>query len=162
MFTIRLRSKVFQDMQVIEDELIGGFLKRDNARAMMDLTAEHILDACAAQVDDDGIPWAPLSPTYRAWKDIIAPGAPIGVLYDHMLQPVQVEGERDFAAGPGSASMTYGVDDTARAEAYKFQEGINDRGLPQPERRFYALSTHAIAALDAHNDSFFFNFNLTP
>lgn len=114
---------------------------------------DGILAAAAAQTDPDGNPWAELSRSYKEWKDAVAPGKPIGVLWGLMLDRAQLEGA--LAHSRDRVEHTYGIDPEAVAEAIKFQLGGLVTGTNQPQRPFWGLTPSAIAAMDAISDAAF-------
>lgn len=95
-----------------------------------------------SELDEDGTPFAPLSPNYERWKSRAFPGQPIAMLHHHMRTFDQMIGL--YRIAPHEVRQTYGVDELARETAASFQEG----GGGAPPRRFYAFNTLALHALD--------------
>ena len=114
---------------------------------LLDIAVLNIVLNCSAGLDPDGQPWLPLSKSYQLWKDNIAPGQPIGRLFDLMLDYGQLSGER--TVGPAWAIARYGTDSLARIEAMKFQEGGLVTGTNQPPRPFYGFTHGAVQMADA-------------
>lgn len=111
-------------------------------RQLMDAATDCIEDDMDAQQAPDGAPWAPLSEAYVEFKDQVAPGEPMAVLYGHMKTREQLEGQR--FRGADEMRQTYGIDERAKQEASWFIEG-NDR---QPARPFYGFSQEALVRMD--------------
>lgn len=127
----------------------GGF-----ADDLMREATDGILWNMIQELDPDGVPWAPLDPTYAAEKAIARPGKPMAV-YDTIMRTVaQLEGRH--AVGPDLATQSYGTGDpVALYHAVCFTEGGVITGTSQPPRPFYAFTTGAIAAMDAVADARF-------
>ncbi|HCT25284.1 MAG TPA: phage virion morphogenesis protein [Stenotrophomonas sp.] len=64
-------------------------LRNDALQPMLDDIGEYLLrstrDRAARQVSPDGAPWAPLSPSYRRYKERKRPGVPMLRFDFHML-----------------------------------------------------------------------------
>ena len=121
--------------------------RHDLADRMMDIATFEILAHMDAEVDPDGVAWAPLSQKYIEYKAEIAPQAPMAVLFGVMKTWDQVAGERHVETA--RATMTYGTDDAARIEAVKFTEGGAVTGTDQPQRPFFGLTNGAVGRIDA-------------
>lgn len=115
------------------------------------VAARAILDNMEAEADPDGWPWPALGPSYEAWKNAVAPGNPIGVLWGHMRDTTQLEGEQRITIK--RVEQEYGIDEKAKQEAAEFQEGGLLTGTMQPQRPFYAVGHHCADELDAHFDA---------
>lgn len=111
-------------------DLVEGDLGKKLCKAATDGVQECI----AGEHAPDGTRWDDLSAAYEEWKSFHHPGNPMAVLHGTMANPREVAGQ--VAVTPEKATVTYGVSDRARQEAYWFQEGDDD----QPGRRFWGFT----------------------
>jgi hypothetical protein len=110
---------------------VFAFNRNQLGQAIMEAAAKDILRAMKLQGDPDAIPWARLTPLYKAWKQKHYPGQPISVLLGHMRTLAQLLGEQWIQRD--EMRQTYGVDALAKDLATWFQEGDTH----QKPRPFY-------------------------
>lgn len=118
----------------------------------LESTSQAVFAQMAAESDADGNPWPALSSSYERWKSANFPGEPISRLHGLMREIDQVRGDQHVESE--LASMTFGLDEQARAEAEWFQDPENPG---QPPRGFYDFGSAVVAAVTPTIDGRFTN-----
>lgn len=121
--------------------------------ALRDIAVDGMEASTQAQTTPDGAPWAPLSDDYRKWKQAVAPGMPIGILFGVMLARPELDGV--LLTNHERAEHSYGITIAARVEAIKFTLGGIVTGTNQPERPFWGLTHQAVARMNDLCDAVF-------